>query len=265
MFRELFLVAVCLLKSTEAVTYGLICSSFPGVCNNKCYATYVAGKSDTFTWNGGLNAATDTARRTAAGTRPNPCCSDITAPPTCYTPAGAVVACTSPDEYPYISSSLGGAGAIIRCTGPAENRDEGGQYGGIITRGTDEGGCGSIIGCQIQIAFAFVNAESPFCTSQAGPNDGFQWTYSGGTYINAKRDTVPILEPHVPDPADFFPLHLRREFLLTNGMRVIVASRDLDKDWQNEIFVMGNETTRVVREYVGMEKSAPFRPANVSM
>lgn len=51
-----------------------------------------------------------------------------------------------------------------------------------------------------------------------------------------------VLQPHVPDPADFFPLHLRREFLLDNGERVLLASRDLDRDWDDELFITGNST-----------------------
>jgi hypothetical protein len=74
------------------------------------------------------------------------------------------------------------------------------------------------------------------------------------------EEDVPGLTLHVPDPADFHPPHERREFLLDNGERVIVASRDAEKSWNNEIFTDGRSSARVVRELIGMEKSEFFRP-----
>jgi hypothetical protein len=69
-------------------------------------------------------------------------------------------------------------------------------------------------------------------------------------------------EHHEPDAAEFFPLHQRREFLLDNGQRVIVASRDMEKSWNDEIFFTGETTARVVRELTGVDKSPPFQPIN---
>jgi hypothetical protein len=68
---------------------------------------------------------------------------------------------------------------------------------------------------------------------------------------------------HVPDPKDFFPPELRREFLLDNGQRILLGSRDLEKNWHNEIVFMGGDrnTARVVRELFGDEKSPAFRPS----
>jgi hypothetical protein len=67
---------------------------------------------------------------------------------------------------------------------------------------------------------------------------------------------------HVPDPKDFFPPELRREFLLNNGQRILLGLRDLEKNWDNEIVFMGGSrtTARVVRELFGDEKSPAFRP-----
>jgi hypothetical protein len=98
------------------------------------------------------------------------------------------------------------------------------------------------------------NSEiSPYCTTRTGPNDGFEWEYKAKSFTLAKRgicsypenlghvltivdedededeDDVPTLTLHVPHPADFHPLHKRREFLLDNGQRVIVASRDAEE------------------------------------
>jgi len=78
------------------------------------------------------------------------------------------------------------------------------------------------------------------------------------------EDDVPALTLHVPHPADFHPLHERREFLLDNGQRVIVASRDAEESWDDEIFTFGDSTARVVRELIGMEKSEFFQPTNVT-
>jgi hypothetical protein len=68
---------------------------------------------------------------------------------------------------------------------------------------------------------------------------------------------------HVPDPKDFFPPELRREFLLDNGQRILLGSRDLEKNWDNEIVFMGGnkKAARVVRELFGDEKSPAFRPS----
>ena len=135
-------VALCSAAFVEGVTFALTCSNYPGPCNNKCYSTFVAGKPSTFVWNGPTQAQKDANRR-AAGTIPNPCCANtITAPPLCSLPDGGAAACTSPDEYPYASSNLGGqatGSAIVRCTGEAENLLEGSDLGGTIRRSVTDG------------------------------------------------------------------------------------------------------------------------------
>jgi hypothetical protein len=78
------------------------------------------------------------------------------------------------------------------------------------------------------------------------------------------EEGVPGLTLHVPDPADFHPLHERREFLLDNGERVIVASRNAAKSWDNELFTDGRSSARVVRELIGLEKSEFFQQTNVN-
>jgi hypothetical protein len=79
------------------------------------------------------------------------------------------------------------------------------------------------------------------------------------------EDLVQTPTLHVPHPVDFHPLHERREFLLDNGERAIVASRDATKSWDGEMFTDGVSTSRVVRELFGMEKSGFFRPTNVTI
>ncbi|KAI4732790.1 hypothetical protein E4T50_16646 [Aureobasidium sp. EXF-12298] len=182
-------------------------------------------------------AITDVTRfvrrqRKEAGATPNPCCKQIAAPSTCYDEDGNTVACSSPDEYPYASALEGGQGSI--------------EYGTYTKLNVAEGGCGGQP-CRIKIAFSFVTSlsvGSPFCVTQTGPNDGYEWTKGSGQWQLARR----------------VPLELRREFLLDNGERVIVRSTDPDEDWYDELFVMGNSTARVVRELFGQEKSPPFRP-----
>jgi hypothetical protein len=75
-----------------------------------------------------------------------------------------------------------------------------------------------------------------------------------------EEEGVPGLTLHVRNPAGFHPPHERREFLLDNGDKVIVAPRDATKSWDNEIFTDGRSSARVVRELIGMEKSEFFRP-----
>jgi hypothetical protein len=78
------------------------------------------------------------------------------------------------------------------------------------------------------------------------------------------EEGVPGLTLRVPNPADFHPLHERREFLLDNGERVIVASRNAAKSWDNELFTDGRSLARVVRELIGMEKSEFFQQTDVN-
>lgn len=64
---------------------------------------------------------------------------------------------------------------------------------------------------------------------------------------------------HEPDPAHFFPPHLRREFLLADGSRTVLSTRDLNASYDDAVFVtVSNGTvtrTRAVKELLGLEKS----------
>ena len=63
---------------------------------------------------------------------------------------------------------------------------------------------------------------------------------------------------HEPDPALFFPAHLRRELLLENGERTIVASRDPTQTFENDTFYyIRNDSvfaTYAVKELHGLEE-----------
>jgi hypothetical protein len=135
------------------------------------------------------------------------------------------------NEYPHTSTALGGQGSgltLIQRTGTKKNTEEGNTFN-VAKRGN--------------------------CSYLERP---------GHTLISVgegeNEDDMPQLTLHVPDPADFHPPHKRREFLLDNGKRVILASRDATKSWDDEIFVTGNSTARVVRELFGTEKSEFLQP-----
>jgi hypothetical protein len=64
---------------------------------------------------------------------------------------------------------------------------------------------------------------------------------------------------HEPDPADFFPPYLRRGYLLEDGSRTLLLTRDLTTSYDGVIFyTFRNDTVyelRAVRELFGLEKS----------
>ena len=164
----LTLVAATAAQTTPPnVNFMLGCGLYPQVCNNKCYAVFVAGAPQTVTWSGASKAVVSSRRRTA-GTVPNPCCANlITAPPVCSNIDGTEVACTSPDEYPYASTNEYGNGpgngpTSIRCTGIEENEYEGlTDYNrNTLIRTIADGGCGRTPGCRITIGFEFVDIRS---------------------------------------------------------------------------------------------------------
>ncbi|PSK53873.1 hypothetical protein B9Z65_7679 [Elsinoe australis] len=245
----------------RSVTFTLGCVRYPSVCNHRCYSVFVAGRPQTVTWDA-PTGATKTARRTAAGAIPNPCCGRIAAPAACFDTNGGTVPCTSPDEYPYASTLESvSTSPIIRCTGEEENVEEGRNFGSLTQLNTAEGGCGRRGPCSINIAFSFLTADTPFCNAGGAglPNDGFDFTLAGGTFVPARRRVEPRWVPHVPDPKDFVPLSSRREFLLDNGLTVLIADSDPNKDWTNELFVTDNGTARMVQELLGQDKSPAFR------
>jgi hypothetical protein len=64
---------------------------------------------------------------------------------------------------------------------------------------------------------------------------------------------------HEADPADYFPPHLRREFLLADGTRTVLSTRNLTASYDDAIFyTLSNGTvskTYAVKELRGLEKS----------
>ncbi|KAH7563853.1 hypothetical protein BM1_00900 [Bipolaris maydis] len=165
---------------------------------------------------------------------------------------------TSCDEYPYASVVEGGSGAILRCTQLIENTAEGTALSGFFS---------SVCGnqpCTFMITFGNPGGgQTPYCLDGGGANDGFEYSYQGnGNYQLANRDLNATEDGgwglHEPDPADYFPPHLRREFLLADGSRTIVSSRNLTASYDDAIFYsVRNGTvfqTHVVKELLHFEK-----------
>ena len=80
------------------------------------------------------------------------------------------------------------------------------------------------------------------------------------TAKNTKDGKPTGYQLHVSDPANFFPPELRREMLLDNGQRILLATRDLEKNFVGEVVWCKAGPSKIVRELLGDEKSPPFRP-----
>lgn len=66
---------------------------------------------------------------------------------------------------------------------------------------------------------------------------------------------------YTPIPSNgTFPMHLRREFVLTNGDHVILGSTDLEMDIIDQMIATANGPEYIVRELFGQDKSEPLRP-----
>ena len=83
------------------------CTNSPGPCNNACFAINCKGSPGSLTYDS--NAANRGPRRTASGCNRTPCTN------TRYRSFG-----NSCDEYPFASTTQGGAGTILRCVDSPE-------------------------------------------------------------------------------------------------------------------------------------------------
>ncbi|KAK4502608.1 hypothetical protein PRZ48_006034 [Zasmidium cellare] len=259
---------------TSFATFGVSCALYPGPCNNNCYAIFVADKSHNLNWDK-PDRKTKDQRRKDAGCEPNPCKNGKI-----KKPSNEENSC---DEYPYASTVEGGPDSIIRCTEEDENLNEGSALGGFLT---SNDGCGGEQ-CTFTVMNTKASKDTPYCLDEGGANDGFEYRKKNGNYIQAKRgkldlcctDRIPsnlhqdeegnvYHERHVPDPAVYFPLDKRREFLLDNGETGLLMSRDLETSYEGHKIVTGHpngtvSTARVVRELHGMEKSPALRPSHL--
>ncbi|PWN44862.1 hypothetical protein IE81DRAFT_320832 [Ceraceosorus guamensis] len=111
-----FVLAAASAASAATVTFD--CSKVPNICSNDCYALKCAGKPSTLHRNSA--AATDNRNHNACKS-PNRC-------------SGNPDDSNSCDEYPYASTSEGGAGAVTRCVPAHENSVQGGTLSSFYTR-----------------------------------------------------------------------------------------------------------------------------------
>jgi len=241
----------------RAQEFNLNCTNAPQSCNNDCYAVYVAGSQFTLNWDM-PSAAVENGRRTASGcTQGNglSACGTSGIPP--YNNSGDTC-----DEYPYASTTQGGTGAILRCVPLADNASEGGQLTNFFNAPAGANGCGGAP-CQFTIFILTGTpiANSPFCMTETGPNDGDEFKLQNGQYVLAKkRRTVSSGYDGVqPDPALYIPLSQRREFLLDNGQTVLALTRDMEKQFDGSTVSGDDFSATIVRELFGNEKSEPFR------
>ena len=84
------------------------CTKSLGTCNNACFAVHCKGSA--YKLNYDSNQANRGPRRTASGCNRTPCT---------HTHYGSFG--NSCDEFPFASTTQGGAGAILRCVDSSEN------------------------------------------------------------------------------------------------------------------------------------------------
>jgi Deoxyribonuclease NucA/NucB len=91
-----------------AANFDWDCTNSLATCNNACYAVYCKKFTSTLTYDS--DQSNRGPRRTASGCNKTPCTN------TGYSAFG-----NSCDEYPFASTTQGGAGAILRCVDASEN------------------------------------------------------------------------------------------------------------------------------------------------
>jgi hypothetical protein len=99
---------VCKTVACTGQNFDWDCTNSLAPCNNACFAVNCKGSPTTLNYDS--NAANRGPRRTASGCNRSPCSN------TRYRSFGN--AC---DEYPFASTTQGGAGAILRCVDSSEN------------------------------------------------------------------------------------------------------------------------------------------------
>lgn len=74
------------------------------------------------------------------------------------------------------------------------------------------------------------------------------------------EDSNDIYTSHASANLSTFPMHMRREFVLSSGDYVMLGSTDMEVDMVNETVATANGPNRIVRELFGHEKSEALRP-----
>ncbi|KAM7198470.1 Deoxyribonuclease NucA/NucB domain containing protein [Rhypophila sp. PSN 637] len=216
--------------ATAQVIFNWDCTNSKGPCNNACYAIRKAGKGATLTYD--TNAANRNPRRTASGCNRTPCSN--TALP--YRNFG-----NSCDEFPFASTTQGGAGAILRCVASTENSSEGGQLSAFYN--------GRANGTRFNVAVINYTGLQ-FCEKTPVPaNDGGEFRLVNGAFANAKRvirRSVGFFEDVAPQEG-LEHAKVFREYEDEEGVRVLSLA-GLDVDLLGQTMERGNRTVRIVKE-----------------
>ncbi|THX61334.1 hypothetical protein D6C97_08284 [Aureobasidium pullulans] len=260
-------VILALGQFTSGAMIVLDCTNFPESCNNDCYGIYGPPRlPSSLTWDQPSSSVERNRRRGSGCTMSNglsACNANSGVSP--YNNDGPTC-----DEYPYASTSQGGmAGATLRCMSRSDNSAEGGHLrGNLYRKPIANGGCGNVAPCSFTVAVDMNTiGNSPLCSganSGTSPlNDGHEFKkLSGGGYAAAKRELSDkdIYAPF-PDGNGTFPMHLRREFLMSDGTRIMLLTTDLDMVIPSGLMVATSGDAKVViRELLGQEKSPDLRP-----
>ena len=104
--RQLIVLVTALLAVAQNFEWD--CTNSLATCNNACFAVNCKGSPNSLTYDS--NQANRGPRRTASGCNRTPCTN------THYSSFG-----NSCDEFPFASTTQGGAGAILRCVDSSEN------------------------------------------------------------------------------------------------------------------------------------------------
>ncbi|THW98391.1 hypothetical protein D6D13_10639 [Aureobasidium pullulans] len=250
-----------LAHSTYAAMLTLDCTTFPESCNNDCYGIFSAGLPSSLTWDMPTTAV-EKQRRRGSG------CTNTNSYSVCSSTKGVAPwnqDGPSCDEYPYASTSQGGmAGASLRCMSQSDNSKEGRfLQKNLYNVPIANGGCGNAPPCQFTVMFDMNTlGNSPLCMNTPAANDGHEFKLvTKGNYANAKRDgdSDDFYAPHLPVNGTF-PMHLRREFVLSNGKHVMLGSTDLEVDIIDTIVATSSGSAHIVQELFGHQKSKPLRP-----
>ncbi|PWN95725.1 hypothetical protein FA09DRAFT_362765 [Tilletiopsis washingtonensis] len=116
--RTLLFAALAAVTAASAATVTFDCSRVPNICSNDCYAIRCLGKPTTLTRN---SPQAEDNRDANACRSPNRCSGNPSDSNSC-------------DEYPFASTSQGGAGASTRCVPSQENSRQGGTLSSFYTR-----------------------------------------------------------------------------------------------------------------------------------
>ena len=84
------------------------------------------------------------------------------------------------------------------------------------------------------------------------------------TYYTDEKEHHRQYKHHEPDPKNFFPVHLRRGFVLENGRTSLLGTTNLTSVLDGDIVIYFEDDemkeTRIVRELHREKKSPAYQP-----